>query len=178
MAHPSPRIFGQNRRARPRPFARCQSRCVPDDFWRKQGIVSRRVGYGAAVIRVRLGFRSPHSVDPMDWHIQHICADSANRPIAVDPYDGCGVGSSERRLQLDDPMPYLCRDQPAKDGDRVFEATVSFMIDETTDQPISLRISNERAAFEGRLVLGSVTLTPHTSTPPEIPHELQTALDR
>jgi hypothetical protein len=176
MAHPSPRIFGQNRRTRPRPFARCQSRCVPDDFWRKQGIVSTRVGYGAAVIRVRLGFRSPHSVDPMDWLIQHIYADSANRPIAVDPYESCGVGSVERRLQLDDPMPYLCRDQPGKDGDRVFEATASFIIDHTTDQPISLRINNERAAFEGRLALGSVTLTPQPNRRPEIPHELQIAL--
>src|SRR5215472_12357138 len=25
----------------------------------------------------------PHSVDPMDWLIQHICPDSAGRPIAV-----------------------------------------------------------------------------------------------
>jgi hypothetical protein len=61
-------------------------------------------------------------------------------------------------------------------GDRVFEATVSFVIDDTTDQPISLRISNERAAFEGRLVLGSVTLTPQATRRPEIPRELQTAL--
>jgi ParB-like chromosome segregation protein Spo0J len=63
-------------------------------------------------------------------------------------------------------------------GDRVFEATVSFIVDEATDQPISLRINNERAAFEGRLVLGSVTLTPQENRHPEIPHELQTALDQ
>jgi hypothetical protein len=50
------------------------------------------------------------------------------------------------------------------------------MIDETTEQPISLRISNERAAFEGRLVLGSVTLTLQAHRRPEIPHELRTAL--
>jgi hypothetical protein len=59
----------------------------------------------------------PHSVDPMDWLVQHICADSANRPIAVDPYDGCGAGSLERRLRLGDPMPYLRHDQPGKDSD-------------------------------------------------------------
>jgi len=73
-------------------------------------------------------------------------------------------------------MPYLCRDQPGKDGDRVFEATASFIIDHTIDQPISLRINNERAALEGRLALGSVTLTPQPNRRPEIPHELQIAL--
>ena len=31
---------------------------------------------------------------------------------------------------------------------------VTLTIEGSTDQPISLRISNERAAFEGRLVLG------------------------
>jgi hypothetical protein len=70
----------------------------------------------------------------------------------------------------------LCRTTIQPHGDRVFEATVSFMIDETTEQPISLRISNERAAFEGRLVLGSVTLTLQAHRRPEIPHELRTAL--
>jgi hypothetical protein len=60
----------------------------------------------------------------------------------------------------------------------VFEAAVSFIVDEATEQPISLRINNERAAFEGRLVLGSVTLTPQENRHPEILHELQTALDQ
>jgi hypothetical protein len=63
-------------------------------------------------------------------------------------------------------------------GERVVEATTLFTIDETTDQPISLRISNERAAFEGRLVLGSVTLTPHANRRPEIPDELRSALGK
>jgi hypothetical protein len=63
-------------------------------------------------------------------------------------------------------------------GGRVFEATVSFIVDTTTDQPISLRISNERAAFEGRLVLGSVTLSRQANRRLEIPHELQTALEQ
>jgi hypothetical protein len=70
----------------------------------------------------------------------------------------------------------LCRTTIQPHGDRVFEATVSFMVDEAADQPISLRISNERAAFEGRLVLGSVTLIPQANRRPEIPYELQTAL--
>jgi hypothetical protein len=63
-------------------------------------------------------------------------------------------------------------------GGRVFEATVSFIVDPTTEQPISLRISNERAAFEGRLVLGSVTLSRQANRRLEIPHDLQTALEQ
>jgi hypothetical protein len=59
----------------------------------------------------------PHSTDPMDWLIQHVCVDAANRPIAVDPYNGCPAGSRERRLGLSDPMPYLRHDQPGRNGD-------------------------------------------------------------
>jgi hypothetical protein len=174
MAHPSPRIFGQNRRTRPRPFARCQSRCVPDDFWRKQGIVSH------ALVMVLLLFASGSASARPILSIRWTGSSSTFTPIQptarLPSILTKAVGSLERRLQLDDPMPYLCRDQPGKDGDRVFEATASFIIDHTTDQPISLRINNERAAFEGRLALGSVTLTPQPNRRPEIPHELQIAL--
>ena len=71
----------------------------------------------------------------------------------------------------------LCRTTIQPQGDRVFEATVFFTVEAATDQPISLRISNERAAFEGRLVLGSVTLTQQSKGRPALPEELQTALD-
>jgi len=70
----------------------------------------------------------------------------------------------------------LCRTSIRPDGNRIFQATVVFTIEGSTDQPISLRISNERAAFDGHLVLGSVTLTLHATGHAEIPHELQTAL--
>jgi len=52
----------------------------------------------------------------MDWLIQHVCVDAANRPIAVDPYNGCPADLRERRLGLEDPMPYLRHDQPGKNG--------------------------------------------------------------
>jgi hypothetical protein len=71
----------------------------------------------------------------------------------------------------------LCRTTIQPQGDRVFEAAVFFTIEPTTDQPISLRISNERAALEGQFVLGSVTLTQQSKGRPEIPEELRTALD-
>jgi hypothetical protein len=70
----------------------------------------------------------------------------------------------------------LCRTTIKPDGDPVLQATVVFTVERSTDQPISLRISNERATFEGRLVLGAVTLTPLSKGYPEIPQELRTAL--
>ncbi|MGH7046426.1 MAG: hypothetical protein ACREE2_08555 [Stellaceae bacterium] len=57
-----------------------------------------------------------HSTDPMDWLIQHVCANAANQPIAVDPYGGCPAGSHERRLGLADPLPYFRHDQPGPNG--------------------------------------------------------------
>lgn len=54
----------------------------------------------------------PHSTDPWDWIIQHVCADSSDQPIPADPYGGCPAGTHERRLKLGDPMPYVRHDQP------------------------------------------------------------------
>lgn len=53
-------------------------------------------------------------------------------------------------------------------NERVFEATLQFSIHSSVEQPVEVRISNERAAFDGRLALGGVTLTrganPHSSS--------------
>ena len=57
-----------------------------------------------------------HSTDPMDWLIQHICADTADKPVPADPYDGCPAGTHERRLKIGDPMPYLRHDMPGRNG--------------------------------------------------------------
>jgi hypothetical protein len=53
-----------------------------------------------------------HSTDPMDWIIQHACADASNRVVAADPYYQCPAGTKERRLHVGDPLPYLRHDQP------------------------------------------------------------------
>jgi len=52
----------------------------------------------------------------MDWLIQHVCVDSDDRPIAMDPYMGCPANSKERRLKIGDLMPYMRHDQPAPNG--------------------------------------------------------------
>lgn len=45
--------------------------------------------------------------------------------------------------------------------DRSVEIDLNFSIAEPQDEPIVVRISNERAVFDGRLALGYVTVSPH-----------------
>jgi hypothetical protein len=42
------------------------------------------------------------------------------------------------------------------------EANLNFTIENTIDQRIEIRVLSERPAFDGRLALGLVTLTPQT----------------
>ncbi len=65
-----------------------------------------------------------HSTDPWDWIIQHVCADSSDRPVPADPYDGCPSGTHESRLKLGDPMPYLKHDQPGPNHPKAFSDTI------------------------------------------------------
>jgi hypothetical protein len=55
-----------------------------------------------------------HSTDAMDWLIQHVCADASDKAAPVDPYGGCPAGTHERRLNINEPMPYYRYDE----GDR------------------------------------------------------------
>ncbi len=50
----------------------------------------------------------------MDWIIQHVCADASDKPTPVDPYGGCPPGTRDRRLNINEPMPYYRHDE----GDR------------------------------------------------------------
>lgn len=61
-----------------------------------------------------------HSTDPMDWLIQHVCADAADKPIPTDPYGGCPAGTHERRLALGEDLPYYRHDQPGPNGNHPF----------------------------------------------------------
>jgi hypothetical protein len=51
--------------------------------------------------------------------------------------------------------------RPGAEG--VFEAKLAFSVPEASDYPIEFRLSNERAAFDGRLALGQVTLARQTA---------------
>jgi hypothetical protein len=48
-------------------------------------------------------------------------------------------------------------------NERIFEANLHFSIDAALDHPVQIRIHNERPAFDGRLALGYVTMTPQAS---------------
>ena len=50
------------------------------------------------------------------------------------------------------------------------------MIDDLVDQPLQIRIANERAAFDGRLALGYVTMASQTAIPPATRDRLTAAL--
>jgi hypothetical protein len=52
-------------------------------------------------------------------------------------------------------------------GEQVVEVRLNVTIGNSVDQPVEIRIFNERAAFDGRLVLGYVSMTPQASLPEE-----------
>ena len=43
--------------------------------------------------------------------VKSICVDSADRPVAVDPYPTCPNGTNSRKIDVGDPLPYHNVDQ-------------------------------------------------------------------
>jgi hypothetical protein len=64
--------------------------------------------------------------------------------------------------------------RPGNEG--VFDVKLSFSIEESIDYPVEIRVSNERAAFDGFLVLDQVTLSRQTPARPERLADLATVL--
>jgi hypothetical protein len=60
--------------------------------------------------------------------------------------------------------------------EQIIETDLSFVIDQLADQPVQIRIVNERAAFDGRLALGYVTIAPQPEVRPEARDRLVAAL--
>lgn len=52
-------------------------------------------------------------------------------------------------------------------AEQIIEANLHFVIDDSVDQPVQIRVFNERAAFDGRLALGYVTMMPQAAIPSE-----------
>lgn len=46
-----------------------------------------------------------------DWLGKSICADSLGRPVPFDPYYVCPIGTTRRKLQVGEPLPYNNFDQ-------------------------------------------------------------------
>jgi hypothetical protein len=61
-------------------------------------------------------------------------------------------------------------------GDLVSDIRLFFTIESTADQPVQIRIHNERAAFDGRLALGYVAMTPQAAVSDETRERLADAL--
>jgi hypothetical protein len=61
-------------------------------------------------------------------------------------------------------------------GEQVIETELQFTIDSSADQPVEIRIISERAAFDGRLVLGHVKLAPRSGVQNETQQRLIGAL--
>lgn len=58
-----------------------------------------------------------------------------------------------------------------------FEASTLFSINDQTEQPISLRVTNDRSAIEGKLSLVQVSMTPVRIEKAELPQRISAALD-
>jgi hypothetical protein len=63
-------------------------------------------------------------------------------------------------------------------GEQVIETSLQFIIDEAASMPVEIRVFNERAAFDGRVVLGSIVLTPHGAVDSKVQRRLLDALRR
>jgi hypothetical protein len=61
-------------------------------------------------------------------------------------------------------------------GEQVVEARLNVTIGNSVDQPVEIRVFNERAAFDGRLVLGYVSMTPQAALPEETRERLANVL--
>jgi hypothetical protein len=62
--------------------------------------------------------------------------------------------------------------------ERIFEANLHFSLDAAIDHPVQIRIHNERPAFDGRLALGYVTMTPQASVRGDARAYLATVLSK
>jgi hypothetical protein len=64
------------------------------------------------------------------------------------------------------------------EDERIFEANLHFSIDAAIDHPVQIRIHNERPAFDGRLAVGYVTVTPQAGVRGDAQAYLATVLSK
>ena len=61
-------------------------------------------------------------------------------------------------------------------GEQVIESRLYITIGDAVDQPLQIRVMNERAAFDGRLALGYVAMTPQAALPEAMRQRLHDVL--
>ncbi|MGH7047415.1 MAG: hypothetical protein ACREE2_13625 [Stellaceae bacterium] len=70
----------------------------------------------------------------------------------------------------------LCTTRVEPPGEQITEVNLNFTIDNSVDQPVEVRIANERPAFDGRLAVGQVTVAPRAAISSENRDRLAAAL--
>ena len=70
----------------------------------------------------------------------------------------------------------LCTTRVEPPGEQITEVNLNFVIDHSVDQPVQVRIVNERPAFDGRLALGQITLAPRAAISSETRDRLAAVL--
>ena len=48
--------------------------------------------------------------DPMIWLVKSVCVGAANNILSIDPYNGCPAGTSLRKIQVGEALPYFNKD--------------------------------------------------------------------
>lgn len=70
----------------------------------------------------------------------------------------------------------LCRTRVEPSAEEIVETNLHFVIDNSIDQPVQIRIFSERATFDGRLALGYVNMVPQATIPPQTRDRLTAVL--
>lgn len=63
-------------------------------------------------------------------------------------------------------------------GEQVIETRLGFTIEDSSDEPVQIRVATERAAFDGRIVIGYAAMQRQATVPEETRQRLTTALRR
>src|SRR5207249_1257335 len=71
-----------------------------------------------------------------DWLLKNVCANASNTPVAADPYYGCPAGSTERDIQIAEPLPYLNHDQPRAGQPNGFQRRDAYPVLDKAGNPL------------------------------------------
>ena len=71
-----------------------------------------------------------------DWLLKDVCADATNTPVAADPYYGCPAGTTERDIQVGEPLPYINHDQPQVGHPDGFQRHDAYPVIDSTGNPL------------------------------------------
>lgn len=73
-----------------------------------------------------------------DWLLKNVCADASNRPVAADPYYGCPAGTTERDIQIGEPLPYVNHDQPQAGHPDGYQRRDSYPVLDKSGNPLAV----------------------------------------